>query len=1083
MSALDGYTTPQTANAVPVATPYPVAAFNFTGTGTTDTGGVSALALGGSLAGNLLDPVKQAVAAMATAAAGAATTAPTHISFGVRAALALGNTPANSVDVSAKVRVDAFRVALGKPEAPITRPERAASVRIRLSRPGDWLAGGPSSFDPVAGFVDVRVRWAELGVDIGATVKPYAALYQTSFHGPMNPGVVAFADAAAQPLVGAVFQVITSTAPAAGSALAGLIAALQPLGIVVPDSHTAGAFGLSADAWSAIAVDPAGYLAPRLSAALNGGIAGFTGAGPWVFETSGLPVELYVSGGQAGLRTSALALASNTSLAFDLNTTSIGATLQIGAFQLVWANGALTASATPWLNSIGLIPAPSAATLEAAVSQALPRLLISGAFTAVLEAILGPGFQIPPIDSFFSSPGQTMAGSQALGTGSGLAASKINQLLQLITNLLRMPGGTGLNLPANLQLIAEGAGTTADPTALHLQTTAPIAGVLGLDLSAAIDSTFHVTPGGQATINVPLPGSWGGIGITFGASPSGVSLTIAPQLAGVSPIQILPSFSGLGDSLRGALEALLPKVLDEVVSDLGPPTPGSVLQGALDIATALGFYGAGGFAANAAALRALTQGNFLAAFAGPSRGGVATAIAKLFTIPALSGGLPGTVTATAGAVTWSETFSGSISGTASIALGWDGSGPTAALSLTNVKLAAGGLTASLSAGYASGNLQCSADLALSLQSTLGLDVAPKLHAAVNGGKFSVSLLPLSSGSGDGPLTVNLAPAPGVNLDTGGAEQLVTHILLPLAGSLALDAVKSNLTHNLWSGGPTIETVLADAHLINKGATPDKDTLAPLPNLTTILTGLLQALAGSVHLPVSSTLQLSLIGNGGLGGNRFGIALSGTQQFSAGSFSLNVHFGAPSDWAAGMDEGLGLYLFESGGPSLTFNPGLHCVGIGLGITGQDDAPLINTDQFRLGGLDGYVFFDVEFQSGVSFSNFGGGLQLDALGIPLGQATGGGVGGNPVAAGLLQSGGAPGDNHPVNPGVDIAMWLVPTAIVPGPANDGNFHVRFGDKQDQTLWIPVHAGFGPIYIDQLGVGITPDPGVDLLIDGSVK
>ncbi len=139
--ALDGYTTPATANAVAAASPYPVAAFNFTGTGTTDTGGVSALALGGSLAGNLLDPVKQAIAAMATAAAGAATPAPTHISFGLRAALSLGNTPANAVEASATVRVDAFRVALAKPEAPITRPERAASVRIRFAgRATGWSA-------------------------------------------------------------------------------------------------------------------------------------------------------------------------------------------------------------------------------------------------------------------------------------------------------------------------------------------------------------------------------------------------------------------------------------------------------------------------------------------------------------------------------------------------------------------------------------------------------------------------------------------------------------------------------------------------------------------------------------------------------------------------------------------------------------------------------------------------------------------------------------------------------------------------------------------------------------------------------
>ncbi|HKD78093.1 MAG TPA: DUF6603 domain-containing protein [Candidatus Angelobacter sp.] len=1083
--ALDGYTSPPVANAVAAVAPYPVAAFNFTGAGNTDTAGIPALALGGAVSGTLLDLVKQALGAMATTTSGAVTPAPTHMSFGIRAAVGLGSIPAGGVQASATVRVDAFRVALTKPAAAITRPAQAASVRIQLSRPGDWLIGGPASYNAQGDFVDVRLRAAELGVDIGSTVTPYAALHQGSFHGPMTTGVISFTDAVAQPLIGALFQGITSTAPAAGTSLAALIKALQALGVMVPDSHTAGAFGLSADAWSAIAVDAAGYLGPRFAAALSTGFAGFTGAGPWVLGTSGLPAEMYVTAAPAvvGVRSTAIPLSSNASLAFDLNTKSLGATLQIGAFKLVWgtsgAGMSLTAAAQPWLDPITLIPAPSAATLQAALSHALPRLLLSGAFSAVLEGILGPGFQIPPIDSFFSAPGQTLGGSSGLGGDSGLSADKINQLLQIIAHVLRLPLGPGLNLPGNLRLIAEGTGTPADPTSLHLLTTANIAGVLGIDLAAKFDSTLHVTPAGQVTITVPLPGNWTGLTITFGASASAVSLSLAPQLAGVPPIQILPTFSGLGDALRGALTALLPKALDDLVTALGPPNPGTVLKGALDIATAFGIYDAvNGFSTHGPELRALTQGDFLAAFGG-SRAGVATAIANLFTIPALSGGLPGAVSASGGTVTWSETFAGSISGSAAVSLGWDGTGPTAALGLQNVKLASGGLTASVSAGYAAGALQCSASLAVELASTLGLNVSPKLQVSLTGGKFSVSLLPLASGSAKGPLTVNIAPSPGVSLDTGAATHLVTDVLLPLAGSLALDAVRPNLTHALWNGGPTIEAVLKDAHLIT-----NTDALAaPLPDLTTMVSGLLQALAGSLHIPVSSNLKISLISDGGAGGNRLGIALSGTQGFDVGSYSLKVHFGAPQEWGAGMDEGFGLYLFQSGGASLTFKPGLHCVGLGIGITGQDDAPLINTDQFRLGGVDFYSFFDVDFHSGVSFSNFGAGLELDAFGIPLGQATGGGVGGNPVAAGLLQSGGAPGDNHPANPAVDVGVWMVPTGIVPGPANDGNFHIRFGDKQDQPLWIPVHAGFGPIYIDQLGVGITSDPGVELLIDGSVK
>ncbi len=1091
VQAMDGYTTTTVANAVAVKSPYPIGSFNFSGAGTTDTAGVSALALGGTIPGDLLDAAKQAIGAMATTASAAATTTPTHLSFGLRSALNLGGTHAGDVSAVAKVRADVFRIALQNPGAPVARPEHALSVQILLSRPGGWLLGGPSTYDPVAGFVDVRVRCAELGVDIASnggalSVTPRAALYQASFHEPMRNAPVAFIDAVAQPLVGALFQAITATAPAAGSSLGGFIAALQALGVAVPDPHVAGSFGLSADAWSAIALDAGSYLGPRLGAALNTGIAGFTGTGPWTLGVGGLPLELYValSPAQAGFRTAGIALGSSASLAFDLAvqvpqfTASLNATFQIAAFQMQWTNGTLSVSAAPWLAPLGLIPAPTAAVIEAALSNALPRLILSGAFTAVLEGILGPGFQVPPIDSFFSSPGQSMEGPSAMGSGSGLSAPKINQLLQIIGHVLHNPGGTGLNLPANIQLVAEGTGTAADPTSLHLHTTAPIAGIFGFDLSAAIDSSFHVTPSGQVTVNVVLPGDWQGLLITFGASPTAVSLSIAPTLAGIPPIQILPQFSGLGDFLRGALEALLPTVLDAVVTELGPPVPGSVLQSTLDVATAFGIYGPGGFGAFAQQLRDVSQGNFLAAFAGPSgRSGVATAIANLLNLPALSAGLPGTVAAAGGLITFTPTL-GAIGGTAAISFGWDGAGPNAAVSFNNVKLTSGGLTASLSAGYASGALQCSADLGVDLISTLGLDVSPTLHIAVSGGQFLVSLLPLSSSSGPGPVTVNLAPTPGVTVDADGAAQLVTHILLPLAGSIALSAVKPNLSHTVWTGGPTIEKLLTDAHLINAG-----DTLAPLPSLTTIVGGLLNALAGNLKIAVSPTLSLSLIGNGGSGANRIGIALSGVQEFAAGSFTLRIHFGAPAEWAQGMDEGLGLYLFQMSGSTFSFNPGLHCVGIGVGITGQDDGPLINTSQFRLGGVDGYFFFDVGFQGGITLSDFGAGLELDQFGIPLGQATGDGVGGNPVAAGLLQSGGAPGDNHPVNPACDVAVWSVPVAVVPGPANDGKFHVSFGDKQDQPLWIPVHAGFGPIYIDQLGVGITTDPGVELLIDGSVK
>src|SRR5205085_1633581 len=46
---------------------------------------------------------------------------------------------------------------------------------------------------------------------------------------------------------------------------------------------------------------------------------------------------------------------------------------------------------------------------------------------------------------------------------------------------------------------------------------------------------------------------------------------------------------------------------------------------------------------------------------------------------------------------------------------------------------------------------------------------------------------------------------------------------------------------------------------------------------------------------------------------------------------------------------------------------------------------------------------------------------------------------------------------------------------------FHIQFGG-QTGTLWIGIHSGFGPVYIDQVGLEIQNNK-VDLLIDGTLK
>src|SRR5262249_10885983 len=111
----------------------------------------------------------------------------------------------------------------------------------------------------------------------------------------------------------------------------------------------------------------------------------------------------------------------------------------------------------------------------------------------------------------------------------------------------------------------------------------------------------------------------------------------------------------------------------------------------------------------------------------------------------------------------------------------------------------------------------------------------------------------------------------------------------------------------------------------------------------------------------------------------------------------------------------------------------------------------------------------------------GLDLKEFGIPLGLATGGNVGGNnPVAASLLRSdgGGAghPGDTQPGNPAADVEVWYWSA-----PKGDEKINVRVGGETG-ALWIGVHQGFGPIYIDQVGV-TADDDSAALLIDGGVS
>jgi len=1094
VQALDGYLASANPAQLPTASPYPIG--SFANPSSTDTGGRPALALGSQLPGTLLTFFQTTVSALATTAANPGTTppAPTHLAFGVRTHLDFSGSVTGQYAVDVSLRADAFRIALQKGAADPPRPAHGLALRAQVTNPLGWLAGASNAFAgaelPQA---DVRVKWMELGVDIaagtgGIRVTPQLALHQVSFHGPLSASA-AWNDVNAQALLGAVFQRLSNPAPLGGSNVGLLLNVLTNLGIAVADPH--GGVGISADAFAAIQADAAGYLGSKLAGAFDAGIPGFSGpaGGPWSCTLDSLPIEVYLSQNPwtLGARTSAgvaYTLGGTAGFVFDGSVSlpnfqpKLDAGFLIDALSLIWSSttNQLKADASPWLAPLTLIPPPTAATLEAALNDALPRLLFSSAASAIFESLMGPSFKVPPLDLFFSSTSGAMSQPSALGnsSGNGLDSARITQLLQAINSAAKFPAGPGLSLPGGLQVTASGAGTDASPTTLQLATTSDIGGVVGITAGVSFDSTMHITPSGSINLTIGLPGTgWGGVVITFGASASGVSLVVAPQAMGVAPIQILPTFSGLG-ALAGAAEALLPQALDALVSAIGAS---SIMTLVLDVAAASNIYDSvGGFAAHADELKTLLQANWLAGFNSSEQAAVANAITALFSGGSpLAGVLPGSVSASAGTVKWALPLSGSDSGNLALTLGWDASGPTVLVGLSSVKLGDGALAIDASAGYADGNIAFSTGFGLHLENAIGIALAPTLAVSESRGKFQIEFYPLADGTANGPITIDLVP-PAVHMGAGGAIGIVNQWLIPLIADMLFTATQSSLNSPLWSGGPTLQTVLIGSHIAQSGG--GGIVVNPsIPDITTIITGLISTLATGVSIGITDTLNLALANDGG----RLGVRIYGSQAFDIGDYSLSLLFGAPTDWGSAFDTGAAVYLFNSSGGSFTFNPGMIVAGLGLGLTGQDDSPLIKTSGFRLGGARLYSFFHAEFGSGFVFDSLGAGVELDALGLPLGQATGGNVGGNnPVAASLLQSNGGDnkaGDTQSVNPAVDIAAWYWSA-----PTGDGSFHILFQDN-DQPIWIGVHAQFGPIYIDQIGLVPNGNTSMSMVLDASVK
>jgi hypothetical protein len=1090
--ALDGYAPPPAPGQPAPAWPFGVG--DFAGIASADTGGVPALAIPGQLGGaagvDLLGAIGGAIAAQLTAAT---PQPPARLGLGLLLDVGLGTGAAAAV-AEAWLRLDLFQVPL-QPAAAATHPVPALSAGARLYQPGGWLAGGPLGYAGVgAPPVDVRVRSLDLGfalaVSSGASSATVAAtLHDAAFHGP-TAHQVSWGDPDLEAGLGAVFQALTPTAPDPATPLGGLVGFLQALGIVVPDPH--GGLCIASDALTALQASPLAYLGPKFTAALSGG--GLLGLGPpsggvyqWPVPGTGIGLSVSLSPPAVTAGTAAgapVTLANGITLGFSVSVNAdtlavtASATVGVGPATLTWTPDTLSLGIEGALSPITLIPPPSSAAAEAAFGDAVLQLLVSVAAGGLLGSLLDPGYPVSGLMSFLTGPGAWLAGPNALGNGTILDPAKVNTLLSDVSTALGTPSADGLALPGGLALTAGSAAGPPAATTLSLTTTAPIGGVLGLQLGLAIDAARHVVPSGTVTLDVGTlaGGTWGGLTVSLSAAPSGLSLSITPGAAGTAPIELLPVFSGSA-ALAGAAQALLPEALTALSGAITIPAP------VLDVATALGVYDASATPAwNAAALQALTTASWLP----QSRSALITSLVNALNSPAL--GLPVAAAASGDGNAVALSYpagqalpAGVASGTLTVTAGWDASsGPVLSVGLQDLQLDQAPVTIGLEFGWASGQPTADGFVGVDLSSAVGIAVTPGLSFGVAAGQPVVSLLPMGNAAAPPVLAVQLIPQFSVQGLGGGsgtpaaAVDLIEQWGLPLAAALLLGVgqVQTELGNPLGgAAGPTAGSILAAAGILT-GPAGHYRLASPLPPLGQILAQLAAALPSPADWPsidLTSDLTLEITADPA---GRIGLTLSGTVALTSdGDPQVSLLLGAPATWL-GADAGIGLYLFDPASPSSPFAPHLSVRGLGIGVTGGGDDALVSTSYVRIQGLQGYVAFDVDFTATPpSLAGAGGGVDIQQLGLPLGALDPAGSG-NPVAASLLGSiGSDSGDPTSAMPAVDVGVHAL----------DGSFSVTFASGQ--PVVIPVHQSFGPLYIDQIDLSTTGSTSVEVGVDATVQ
>jgi hypothetical protein len=338
--------------------------------------------------------------------------------------------------------------------------------------------------------------------------------------------------------------------------------------------------------------------------------------------------------------------------------------------------------------------------------------------------------------------------------------------------------------------------------------------------------------------------------------------------------------------------------------------------------------------------------------------------------------------------------------------------------------------------------------------------------------------------GDVTLVASARSGSSTNEDTtpeGVALAAITAVIDLVGGwVLGVDDVKTMLGTAV--GSSTVRAILTGP-ILDPAAPVDAPRLVPgaLEGWPGKLLTLAVNLAGAKPTVTIDQFQLGLTSNAGVLGvsldttNAAGIDVSGS-----GEFSLRIE--ADASWIdppSGTPPAPGIVvdLLRVSGETITPAPGIELNGVGVRL-GKQAGPLIDAG-LRLDAVAVYLFGSVVLGVSDTLELAGGiELELEGLAVPLGA----GGGDNAVAQGVMHDAG--GSGAPPRPAFS------PAIAVQSHGQGVEVTLRAGSG-DGPWFLPIQRAFGPVYLEQIGLGttyvasVTPRQleTISILLDGSVS